>query len=109
MPLICKKCGYKQHDDGTILSAKISFPGMPEHDIPYYCGACMDTASDEEYDVMMKETAGEENPKLIVIQTYRGLVDSVFANIELPEGTKIVIQDVEEDLPLIPTDEMKQL
>lgn len=25
------------------------FPQLEEHDIPYYCGACMDEASEEDY------------------------------------------------------------
>ena len=84
MSLVCKKCGYKQTDSETIVSAKKKFPGMEEHDIPYYCGACMDTANEEEYNNMMNETKGNENAPVILIQTYRGLVDSVFSNIDLP-------------------------
>lgn len=109
MSLVCKKCGYKQTDSETIVSAKKKFPGMEEHDIPYYCGACMDTANEEEYNNMMNETEGDENTPVILIQTYRGLVDSVFSNIDLPEGTKVIIQDVEEDTDLYPTENLKSL
>lgn len=48
MALVCKKCGYKQYDDETVTELKKIFPKMDEHDIPYYCGACMDE-DDEEY------------------------------------------------------------
>ena len=40
--LVCKCCGYKQYDIGTVLEYKRRYPGMPAHDIPYKCGACMD-------------------------------------------------------------------
>lgn len=40
--LVCKKCGYKQRDITTVLTYKRMYPGMPAHDIPYECGACMD-------------------------------------------------------------------
>ena len=49
MPLICKECGYKQSDIETIKEFKKRFPNLEEHDIPYYCGACMDNASEQEY------------------------------------------------------------
>lgn len=109
MSLVCKKCGYKQTESETIISFKKKFPGMSEHDIPYYCGACMDTATNEEYEEMMKETKGNEDTPIIVIQTYRGLVDSVFSNINLPENATIIVQDVEEDEDLYPTDDLKKL
>ena len=40
--LVCKCCGYKQYDVGTVLQYKVKYPGMAAHDIPYKCGACMD-------------------------------------------------------------------
>lgn len=43
MALVCMYCGYKQHDEDTIRSFKKQYPGLEEHDIPYVCGACMDT------------------------------------------------------------------
>ena len=50
MALVCKKCGYKQHDEETIAELKKIFPDLEEHDIPYCCGACMDEVSeDDEY------------------------------------------------------------
>ena len=48
MALVCKKCGYKQHDDEAILEFKKQFPDLEEHDIPYCCGACMDNIDEEE-------------------------------------------------------------
>ena len=45
--LTCKKCGYKQYDEDTITAFKRRFPGIPAHDIPYECGACMDQEEDE--------------------------------------------------------------
>lgn len=47
--LVCKKCGYKQSDENYIRYMKKKFRHTEEHDIPYYCGACLDNASDEEY------------------------------------------------------------
>lgn len=49
MTLVCKKCGYKQRDASTIAWLKKRFPHIAVHDIPYYCGACMDNATNEEY------------------------------------------------------------
>lgn len=40
--LVCKCCGYKQYDVYTVLCYKTKYPGIPAHDIPYKCGACMD-------------------------------------------------------------------
>lgn len=45
--LVCKRCGYKQHDTGTVLMYKTRYPGIPAHDIPYLCGACMDQDDEE--------------------------------------------------------------
>lgn len=50
MALICKICGYKQHDEETIRYYKKKYPGFPQHDIPYVCGACMDDGYKEEED-----------------------------------------------------------
>ena len=55
MSLVCKKCGYKQHDEKTIEEMKCRFPELEDHDIPYYCGACMDAATDDEYISMDQE------------------------------------------------------
>lgn len=55
MSLICKKCGYKQSDPNTIKKFKNRFPDKEEHDIPYYCGACQDNATDQEYENMISE------------------------------------------------------
>lgn len=64
MALICKICGYKQSDDDTVEYFKEKFPGMEEHDIPYYCGACLNNMSDEEYDAAKDEMSGSDyNPE----------------------------------------------
>lgn len=55
MALVCKKCGYKQYNEECIQSFKEKFSNLEEHDIPYYCGACQDTATDEEYQKMVTE------------------------------------------------------
>lgn len=109
MALICKNCGYKQLDEDTIKEMKQRFPGIPEHDIPYYCGACQDTADEETYDDMVYEMEGDKDAPILIINTYRGLVDSAYVNFDLPEGIKIVIQDIEEDKPLIETEEMTSI
>lgn len=41
-PLVCKKCGYKQHDEQTIKVFNEKYPNTCNHDIPYICGACLD-------------------------------------------------------------------
>ncbi len=56
--LVCKRCGYKQYDEGTIDTLKSRFPGMKTHDIPYCCGACVDNASDEDYEEIEQEMSG---------------------------------------------------
>ena len=58
MALVCKKCGYKQYDDDTITIFKEMFPEKDEHDIVYYCGACIDNATEKEYDIMQFEMHG---------------------------------------------------
>ena len=60
MALVCKICGYKQHNEECIESFKEKFPNLEEHDIPYYCGACQDNATDEEYEKMYSEMNPEQ-------------------------------------------------
>ena len=62
MALVCKKCGYKQYDEETIEHQKKTFPDVEEHDIPYYCGACMDEAGEQERIEMEQEMCGLECP-----------------------------------------------
>ena len=62
MALVCKRCGYKQHDVETINYQKKIFPNLEEHDIPYYCGACLDEVSDLERIEMDQEMCGLECP-----------------------------------------------
>ena len=52
--LISKKCGCHQEDEMTIKFMKRKWPHTEEHDIYYFCGACLDNATDEEYENMMK-------------------------------------------------------
>lgn len=59
MALVCKKCGCKQ-DEQIVEGMKKRFPNMNEHDIPYYCETCLDTAADDEYDHMVDEMNGVE-------------------------------------------------
>ena len=47
MALICRICGYKQYDEDTILAYRKKIPCFEEHDIPYVCGACLETNEDE--------------------------------------------------------------
>ena len=58
--LVCKKCGYKQTDEEVVKHLRKKHLHVEDHDIPYYCGACLDTASDEEYNEMI---ASMNNPK----------------------------------------------
>jgi hypothetical protein len=62
MALVCKECGYKQYDEETIVELKKIHPDLEEHDIPYYCGTCMESASDERYIEMDQEMLGLECP-----------------------------------------------
>ena len=62
MVLVCKKCGFKQSHYETVLEMKERFPDLETHDIPYYCGACMDTAISYEYLDMMHEMSGLKCP-----------------------------------------------
>lgn len=55
MCLVCKKCGYKQYDEECINAYKKASPEQETHDITYYCGACLDNASDDEYKSMIAE------------------------------------------------------
>ena len=51
--LLCNKCLYKQSDLTTVVSMRRRFPDKKLiTEIPYYCGACQDTATDEEYKCM---------------------------------------------------------
>lgn len=109
MALICKCCGYKQTEDETIIEMKKRFPNVAEHDIPYYCGACLDNVTDDEYQDMIDEMEGDEDTPVIVVNIKDGLLKSIYTNIELPEGVVIVIQDEDEDKPLLPTDDMSNL
>ena len=61
MALVCKECGYKNYDDETIAELKKVFPNMEEHDIPYSCGACLDSANDGENG--LAEAIRKENKK----------------------------------------------
>ena len=63
MALVCKLCGYKQYDIDTVKEARKIFPGVESHDIPYYCGACLENASDEEYAWMKADMTGEKVKK----------------------------------------------
>lgn len=62
MALVCKKCGYKQYDEETIEYQKKIFPDLEDHDIPYYCGACLDEAGEQERIDMDQEMCGLECP-----------------------------------------------
>lgn len=63
--LICNGCLYMQHDLTTIISMRRIFPDKKLiQEIPYYCGACQDAASDEEYERMqtaMRQGKDEKN------------------------------------------------
>ena len=50
MALVCKICGYKQHDEETISYYKKKYPGIALRDIPYVCGACFDKGYSEDED-----------------------------------------------------------
>lgn len=62
MGLVCKICGYKQNDTETLSTLLVRFPGLEEHDIPCYCGACMDKANEQERVNMEQEMCGLECP-----------------------------------------------
>lgn len=58
--LVCKCCGYIQKDAQTkkVFKKRFAFEikqGAEMHDLPYYCGACLDTVSDDMYYAMMAE------------------------------------------------------
>lgn len=63
--LICNGCLYMQYDLTTIISMRRIFPDKKIiQEIPYYCGACQDAASDEEYERMqtaMRQGKDEKN------------------------------------------------
>lgn len=56
--LTCKICGYKQYDPQTVQVYRERFPGIPEHDIPYTCGACLDQEENEEAGGTAEEVVG---------------------------------------------------
>ena len=62
MALVCKKCGYKQTDECVVQAMIKRFPKFEEHDIPYYCGACIDTASVQECIYMEQKMCTLECP-----------------------------------------------
>gem|GEM_PF-2920382 len=49
-PLICKECGYLQHDRETIKAFQglVENAGLENHDIDYLCGACQDNRHNED-------------------------------------------------------------
>ena len=59
--LVCKKCGYKESYEPTVKAFKNRFKGkgLSTHDIPYFCGACQDNASDSEYYFMEAQMNGK--------------------------------------------------
>ena len=100
--LVCKICGYKQTNQETIKEFMKKHPSIDAHDIPYYCGACLDNMTD----IAQNKMNGTK--KKLIIQTYRGLVDSVYSN--LPDDIEICIQDIEEDADnLTSTDGLNRL
>lgn len=74
--LVCKRCGYKQSDEDTINTLKSHFPSMETHDIPYYCGACMDYANDDECAEMEQKMSGLSDPQIAEtdVSNIRGLI-----------------------------------
>lgn len=67
--LVCKKCGYKDSYEPTVRAFKNRFKGkgLSTHDIPYFCGACQDNASDSEYYWMEAQMSGKTD--YLVCQT----------------------------------------
>lgn len=61
--LVCKNCGYKQYDEQTVKYFKKIFKkhGFAIHDIPYFCSACQDNATDEEYLWMEEQMSGKND------------------------------------------------
>ena len=53
MALVCKKCGFKQSEESVVEFFRKTFEGLEEEDVPYFCGACMENASQSEYAAMM--------------------------------------------------------
>lgn len=62
--LVCKRCGHKQSDEDTINTLRSRFPSMETHDIPYYCGACMGCANDDERAEMEQKMSGLSDPQI---------------------------------------------
>ena len=81
--LVCKCCGYKEYDVDTVKSFKKKFygKGLSTHDIPYYCGACQDNASSEEYIRMLVQMEGKSEYVLCnmcaEIFTHKGIINSL--------------------------------
>jgi len=65
MSLVCLACGYKQYDMQTILEFRKRFPGLEDHDIPYYCGACQDNAGEELWAQMLDEMRSSRESALL--------------------------------------------
>lgn len=62
--LLCNKCLYMQRDLTTIISLRRRFPELKLiSEIPYYCGACQDTATDEEFDEMQAKMRCDQDEK----------------------------------------------
>ncbi len=78
MSLVCLKCGYKQGDEETVAEFRKRFPGVEDHDIPYYCGACQDESDDEEYEDMVNEMSGTVKGKSVVSLTCKNVADLLF-------------------------------
>lgn len=53
--LTCKRCGYKQYDEGTIAELRKRYPDMEPHDISYLCGACMDNEEGDSMNAKLEE------------------------------------------------------
>jgi len=53
-----------QRDLTTIISLRRRFPELKLiSEIPYYCGACQDTATDEEFDEMQAKMRCDQDEK----------------------------------------------
>lgn len=78
MSLVCLKCGYKQGDKETVAEFRKRFPGVDDHDIPCYCGACQDKADDEEHEDMVNEMSGTAKGKNVVSLTCKNVADLLF-------------------------------
>jgi uncharacterized Zn finger protein len=52
--LMCEVCGYREYDHEIVRSMKRKFKGVKTDNIPYFCDACLDVVSEEEYYDLMK-------------------------------------------------------